>query len=353
MLSATEPLSHAPDAADGAAERAPSPVGRMARLVGGKLVHAALVVYAAYSVTFFLLFVLPGDAVLARIGTTDSIGSADISDLNLDVLRDEVGLSGSRWQQYGHGLVGLLRGDLGSSLINDRSVASLLAETLPNTLTLAGLSLLFSVPLGVLLAVLAVNPRSRLVRSVAALIPSAWVSLPVFWIGILFIYLFSITLGWFPSGGSQSAAALVLPTAVLALLGAAQFAQVIIASLRTELGTTYASVTAPTKGASRFYTVWHHCLRNAAFPFLAVFGLRVGQLLGGTVVIEVVFSRTGVGRLMVDSVKSVDLTVVLGLVVVFALVYVVVNALVDIGFGLLDPRLRRRTPAPTREVRSS
>ncbi|MFO6454103.1 MULTISPECIES: ABC transporter permease [unclassified Aeromicrobium] len=321
-------------------------VRHAARLTAGKIAHAALVVYAAYSVTFFLLFVLPGDAVLARIGTTDTIGVADISDLDLDVLRDEVGLNDSLWHQYWDGITGLLRGDLGQSLVNDRAVTDLLAEALPNTLALAGLSLVFSVPLGFLLAVLAVNPRSRVVRSAAALIPSAYVSLPVFWVGILFIYLFSITLGWFPSGGSQSASALVLPTAVLALLGAAQFAQVLISSLRTELGTTYASVTAPAKGASRFHTVWHHCLRNAAFPFLAVFGLRVGQLLGGTVVIEVVFSRTGVGRLMVDSVKAVDLTVVLGLVVVLALVFVVVNVLVDIGYALLDPRLRRR-PAPT------
>ncbi|GAA1741278.1 ABC transporter permease [Aeromicrobium alkaliterrae] len=323
----------------------------VSRVVAGRLVHAALVIYAAYSASFFLLFVLPGDAVLARIGTTDTVGVADISDLDLDVLRDEVGLSDSLWTQYWNGIAGLFRGDLGSSLVNDRAVTDLLAEALPNTLALAGLSLVLSVPLGFLLALLAVNPRSRLVRSFAALVPSAYVSLPVFWIGILFIYLFSITLGWFPSGGSQSASALVLPVAVLALLGAAQFAQVLISSLRTELGTTYASVTAPAKGASRFYTLWHHCLRNAAFPFLAVFGLRVGQLLGGTVVIEVVFSRTGIGRLMVDSVKAVDLTVVLGLVVVLAIVYVVVNMLVDIGYSLLDPRLRRRA-STTQEVTS-
>ncbi|SKB05909.1 ABC transporter permease [Aeromicrobium choanae] len=314
----------------------------VARLVAAKATHAVAVVYAAYTLAFLLLFVLPGDAVLARIGTTDTLGQADISDLNLDLLRDEVGLSDSLSTQYWNGIVGLLHGDLGNSLVNDRPVTDLLAEALPNTLALAGLSLLLSVPLGFLLAVLAVNPRSRAVRSFAALLPSAYVSLPVFWIGILFIYVFSITLGWFPSGGSQSLSALVLPTTVLALLGAAQFAQVLISSLRTEIATTYAAVTAPAKGAGRFHTLWRHCLRNAAFPFLAIFGLRVGGLLGGTVVIEVVFSRIGIGRLMVDSVKAVDLTVVLGLVVVLALVYVVINALVDIGYVLLDPRLRRR-----------
>jgi len=312
-------------------------------VVATRLAHAVAVVFAAYSVSFFLLFVLPGDAVLARIGTTDTIGQADISDLNLDALRTEVGLNDSLWRQYFDGITGLLHGDLGRSLVNDRPVTELLGEALPNTLALAGLSLVVSVPLGLLIAVLAVNPRSRAIRSLASLAPSAYVSLPVFWIGILFIYVFSITLGWFPSGGSQSASALVLPTAVLGLLGAAQFAQVLISGLRTEIGTTYAAVTAPAKGAGRFYTLVRHCLRNAAFPFLAVFGLRVGMLLGGTVVIEVVFSRSGIGRLMVDSVKSVDLTVVLGLVVVLALVFVVINALVDIGYALLDPRLRRQS----------
>jgi peptide/nickel transport system permease protein len=312
------------------------------RVVAGKLARAVLVILAAYSATFFLLFVLPGDAVLARIGTTDTIGSADVTDLDLDLLRDEVGLSGSLWTQYTHGLTGLLHGDLGHSLVTEQPVTRLLGEVLPNTLTLAGVSLVVSVPLGFLLAVLAVNPRSRAVRSLASLLPSAYVSLPVFWVGILFVYFFSITLGWFPSNGSQGAASLVLPAAVLALLGAAQFAQVLISSLRMELGTTYAAVTAPAKGAGRFHTLWRHCLRNASFPFLAVFGLRVGQLLGGTVVVEVVFSRVGLGRLMVDSVKAVDLTVVLGLVVVLAVAYVVINALVDIGYVLLDPRLRRR-----------
>lgn len=313
------------------------------RTVAGKLARAVVVIFAAYSASFFLLFVLPGDAVLARIGTTDTIGSADVADLDLDVLRDEVGLSGSLWTQYTDGLTGLLHGDLGRSLVTEQPVTTLLGEVLPNTLTLAGVSLLVSVPLGFLLAVLAVGPRSRAVRSLASLVPSAYVSLPVFWVGILFVYFFAITLGWFPSNGSQGAASLVLPVAVLALLGAAQFAQVLISGLRTELGTTYAAVTAPAKGAGRFHILWRHCLRNASFPFLAVFGLRVGQLLGGTVVVEMVFSRVGLGRLMVDSVKAVDLTVVLGLVVVLALVYVVINALVDIGYVLLDPRLRRRS----------
>ncbi|WP_052337257.1 ABC transporter permease [Nocardioides alkalitolerans] len=323
---------------------------RVGRVVAVRLAHAVAVVAAAYSASFFLLFVLPGDAVLARIGTTDTVGTSDLSGLDLTTLREEVGLNDSLGRQYWDGLVGLLQGDLGSSLVNDRSVTALLAEALPNTLTLMLLSLVLSVPLGFLLALLAVVPRSRALRSFAALVPSAYVSLPVFWIGVLFIYLFAITLGWFPAGGSQSASALVLPTAVLALLGAAQFAQVLISSLRTEVGKTYAAVTAPAKGASRTYTVFRHCLRNAAFPFLAVFGLRVGQLLAGTAVIEVVFSRNGIGRLMVDSVKAVDLTVVLGLVVVLAVVYVVINAVVDVGYALLDPRLRRRAPAPAPEV---
>ncbi|MFE2756653.1 ABC transporter permease [Actinosynnema sp. NPDC059335] len=332
----------------------PTPAARgLARVVAAKLARAAAVILAAYSASFFLLFVLPGDAVLARIGTTDTLGSADVADLDLDLLRQEVGLSDSLWAQYADGVTGLLRGDLGRSLVTEQPVTHLLAEVLPNTVTLAAVSLAASVPLGFLLAVLAVNPRSRAVRSLASLIPSAYVSLPVFWVGILFVYFFSITLGWFPSNGSRGAASLVLPAAVLALLGAAQFAQVLISGLRAELGATYAAVTAPAKGAGRFHTLYRHCLRNASFPFLAVFGLRVGQLLGGTVVVEVVFSRVGLGRLMVDSVKAVDLTVVLGLVVVLAAAYVVVNALVDIGYVLLDPRLRRRAAsAATAEVRA-
>jgi len=334
---------------DARARAAESGARGLARLAAGKLARAVVVILAAYSASFFLLFVLPGDAVLARIGTTDTIGSADVSDLNLDLLRDQVGLSGSLWTQYLDGLSGLVRGDLGHSLITEQPVTTMLGEVLPNTVTLAAVSLAVSVPLGFLVAVLAVLPRTRWIRSLASLLPSAYVSLPVFWVGILFVYFFAITLGWFPSSGSQGAASLVLPATVLALLGAAQFAQVLISSLRTELGATYAAVTAPAKGAGRFHTLLRHCLRNASFPFLAVFGLRIGQLLGGTVVVEMVFSRVGLGRLMVDSVKAVDLTVVLGIVVVLAAVYVVINIVVDLGYVLLDPRLRRRPAAVAQE----
>jgi peptide/nickel transport system permease protein len=322
------------------------------RVVVGKLAHAVAVILLAYSASFFLLFVLPGDAVLARIGTTDVIGQGDLGAMggSIQKLREQLGLADSLWHQYLAGLDGLIHGDLGHSLVNDQSVTSLIGQALPNTLALAGVSLLFSVPLGFLAAVLAVNPRSRLVRSLAALAPSAYVSLPVFWVGILFIYVFSVRLGWFPSNGSQGISSLVLPAAVLTLLGAAQFAQVLISSLRTEVATTYASVTAPAKGAGRLYTVCRHCLRNASFPFLAIFGLRVGSLLGGTVVIEVVFSRNGIGSLIVTSVQNVDLTVVLGLVVLLSVVYVGINALVDFGYVFLDPRLRRRAAVSDPEV---
>ncbi|HEX3964867.1 MAG TPA: ABC transporter permease [Frankiaceae bacterium] len=313
------------------------------RVVLAKLVHAVVVIFLAYSASFLLLFVLPGNAVLARIGTTDAVGAGDISAMSgsIQQLREQLGLTASLWQQYLAGLDGLVHGSLGHSLVTDQSVTYAIGQALPSTLELAGVSLLFSVPIGFLLAVLAVNPRSRLLRSLAALVPSAYLSLPVFWVGIMFIYIFSIKLGWFPSNGTQGVASLVLPATVLSLLGGTQFAQVLISSLRTEVAATYASVTAPAKGASRLYTVYRHCLRNASFPFLAVFGLRVGSLLGGTVIIEVVFSRNGIGSLIITSVENVDLTVVLGLVVLLSVMYVLINALVDIGYVLLDPRLRR------------
>jgi len=315
------------------------------KYVTQRLVHAVFVVVAAYSVTFFLLFVLPGDAVLARIGSHEAVGNADIGNLNLDELRGELGLMDSLWVQYLRGLTGLLTLDLGQSLVSGVPVARLIFDALPSTLLLAGISLIVAVPLSLVFALAAVHPRSRWIRSLAALIPAAYVSLPVFWVGILLISLFSVTLGWLPAFGSRGWQSLVLPVTVLALGGAAQFAQVLISSLRSELGSSYAAVTAPAKGAGRFYTIMRHCLRNASFPFLTVLGLRIGTLLGGTVVVELVFSRKGIGRLIVDSVKSVDLTVVLGIVALIAIVYVVVNILVDFGYLLLDPRLRR-VPAP-------
>lgn len=327
------------------APRPPRLAGRRAaswsRFVLRKLLHALVVVLLAYSLSFFLLFILPGDAILARIGL-EAVGTADLSTLELDGLREEVGLGDPIYQQYVRGLIGLFTGDLGRSMLNGRPVIDLLLETMPNTLTLAGVSILLAIPLGFVLAIAAVYSRTRWVSSLLSLLPSAYVSLPIFWIGIVAIYVFSFTLGWLPASGSRGLASIVMPATVLALGGAAQFAQVLIASLREELETTYASTTAPAKGATRFGVLVRHCLRNASFPFLTVLGLRVGTLLGGTVIVEMVFTRAGLGRLMVDSVQSVDLTVVLGVVVVIAVAYVVINALVDFGYLLLDPRLRRR-----------
>lgn len=324
--------------------------GGFGRLALVKTGHALAVVLVAYTVTFLLLFVLPGDAILARIGTGDGFGTADLSSLDLDSLRDEVGLRDSLFVQYLRGLGGIVTGSLGISLVSEQPVLGLILEALPNTAILAVSSLVLSVVVAFVMALLAVYPRTRWVRSLFSLLPSAYVSLPVFWVGVLFIYFFSSSLGWLPATGSRGFESLILPTVVLSLGGAAQFAQVLIGSLRTELRASYATVTVPAKGASPLYVLVHHCLRNASFPFLTVFGLRVGALLGGTVIIEMVFSRTGIGRLLVDSVKSVDLTVVLGVVVVISVIYVIVNALVDVGYVLLDPRLRRTAGDTTTEA---
>jgi peptide/nickel transport system permease protein len=305
-----------------------------ARTIAASLLRAVLVVWAAYTLAFLLLFVLPGDAVLARIGAADAVGASDLSAADLSALRGQLGLESSLLVQYGRGLLGLVTGDLGNSLVNGRPVTELIGEGLPGTAALAGFSLLLSVVLGLLLAILAVAPRSRAIRSLAAIVPSVYVSLPVFWVGILLIYVFALQLRWVPSSGSEGLGSLLLPGAVIGMLGAAQFAQVLISSLRTEMGTTYATVTAPSKGASRVYTVIRHCLRNAS-------------LLGGTVVVETVFSRSGLGRLIVESVRSVDLTVVLGIVALLAVVYVVVNLLIDVAYTLIDPRLRRPATTPT------
>ncbi|MGC5627432.1 ABC transporter permease [Georgenia sp. Z1344] len=346
-MSATEVLPQVEEETTARAVPAAARVGRTRRVRGvvATVARSLAVVLLAYTLAFVLLFVLPGDAVLARIGAADAVGTSELSSVDVAPLREELGLEASLLEQYASGLAGLARGDLGDSLVTGEPVTRLIGQALPSTALLAGASLVVSIVLGVLLAVAAVAPRSRVVRGVVGLVPAAWASLPVFWVGILLIYVFAIRLGWFPSSGSDGFVSLVLPATVIGLLGAAQLAQVLISSLRTEVATTYAAVTAPAKGASRWYTVLRHCLRNALLPFLTVLGLRVASLLGGTVVVEQVFSRNGLGRLVVDSVNSVDLTVVLGVVVLLAVVYVVVNALVDAAFPLVDPRLRRRDGA--------
>lgn len=312
----------------------------MTSYVVRRVVQAFLVVLLAFTLTFFLLFVVPGDAAVARLGSEVSLTPAE-----LDALRDEMGLNDPMYVQYLSQLGGILTGDLGNSLMTGQPVLGTILDALPNTFTIAGLALALSLVLGTGLAVLANLTRFYWLRTLLLALPSVGVSVPTFWLGVILLSVFAFSLGWFPSfGTAEGASALVLPVVTLSVVPASMIAQVLAASLAEAQRSPYA-YTALTKGASRLRVLLSHCLRNAAIPALTLTGLLTGGLLTGAVITETVYSRSGLGRVILEGVQTVDLTLVQGVVLVCVLTFVTVNLVVDLLYPVVDPRIRRSSRA--------
>ncbi len=222
---------------------------------------------------------------------------------------------------------------------NGQDVRAAIAEALPYTLQIALTGLTVAVVGGTALALLATYTRSRWLRQTLLGLPSLAVSLPVFWVGLMLVQVFSFGLRLFPSVGAAGPSALVLPAITLGLPTGALVAQVLAKSLDQALDEPYVT-TARAKGVGRPAIHLRHALRNAALPALTVLGYIVGNLLAGSVVVETVFTRPGLGRLTVAAVGVQDIPLVQGIVVFAAAVFVLVNLLVDLIYPLLDPRIR-------------
>jgi peptide/nickel transport system permease protein len=231
-----------------------------------------------------------------------------------------------------------VRGDFGDSVSTGRPVTSTLADALPQTLQLTGAALLLAVVLGGGLAVLATYTSQRWLRQLLLSLPPLGVSVPTFWVGLLLVEAFSFRLHWFPAFGNDGLRGLILPAVTLAVPTGAQVAQVLAKSLLTALDQAYVE-TARAKGAGRWRVHLRHALRNASLPALTVVGLLVGQLIAGSVVVETVFSRDGLGRVTAAAVTAQDIPLVQGVVVFGALIFVVTNLIVDLVYPLLDPRI--------------
>ncbi|MCT2261984.1 ABC transporter permease [Brachybacterium muris] len=318
------------------------------RRIGGALLVLALAFTAAY----VLLAALPGDAVLARYGNPDLGLTPD----QLAEIRASYGADRPAIIQFLDTAASFLRGDLGYSVQSGASVSALLAEALPSTLTLAALGLLVAVVLAVAIAALATHPGlqshrvTRALRSTLRGLPPLMVSLPVFWIGIVLIQVFSFQLGLVPLLNASPAQALMLPVATLAVPIAAPLAQVLIRSIDEVMAQPFVAV-ARARGASSTWLLWHTVARNAVLPTLTMAGLLFGELVGGAVVTEAVFGRMGIGQLTAQAVAARDTPVLLAVVVISTVVFVLINLVVDLLYPVLDARLRRTgAAAPTRRV---
>lgn len=301
-----------------------------------RVVGAAAVLLAAFTVSFVVLYLLPSDPV--SIMLDGAATGTYVDPAQVEALRARHGLDQPPLQQYLTVLGAALTGDLGTSVTSGADVTTLVAQALPQTAALAGVALVLAVVLGAGLASLATWTRSARLRGLLLALPPLGVALPTFWVGLVLLQLLSFRVPLFPAVGNQGAASLVLPALTLAVPLSATVAQVLAQGMGEAWRAPYVE-TALAKGASRTRVQLRHVTRNAALPALTLLGVLVGNLLAGSVVVETVFSRQGFGRLAQAAVTAQDIPVVLGLVVVAAVVFVLVNLLVDLAYPLLDPRI--------------
>ncbi|HKS13886.1 MAG TPA: ABC transporter permease [Pseudomonas sp.] len=311
----------------------------MKRYLIGRVGQALLVLWGAYSITYFILYLLPGDTLSIMLSAS-GMEADGLSPEALAQAKAYYGLDKGLFEQYGDLLAGAVQGDFGQSLSLNRPVSELLIERLPQTLSLAGLAIVLSLVGGVGLAYLTAYIRWQPLKVALARLPSLGFSVPVFWMGLLLIQVFAFSLGWFPATGSRGFDSLVLPAVTLAIPSAAVYAQVLQRGFQGVWQEPYI-ITAFAKGLSRWQVQARHGLRNAALPILTLIGLQVGNTVSGAVLVETIFARNGVGRLAQEAVLRQDIPVVLAVVAVSAAAFVAVNLIVDLLYPFLDPRIAR------------
>lgn len=301
-----------------------------------RLVHAVLVLWAAFTLSFLLMNLVPGNPLLAIIGA-DNLNTTPRPEIR--ALDHQFGFDRPIPDRYWDQLWHALQGNLGTSYATRGSVAHMLINAAPPTLELAGSALLLAVVGGFLLAFAATYTRVRWLRSLLLMLPPLAASIPTFWSGLVLLEIISFRLGWLPAAGDTGIRGLILPAVTLSLPLGAVLAQVLARSLENTLDEPYVQVVRA-KGASRARIYLSHALRNASIPALTVLGILVATALGGSVVVEAVFSRNGIGQVAKAAVTSKDIPVAQGVVILAATAYVAVSLLIDLVYPIIDPRIR-------------
>ena len=278
---------------------------------------------------------VPGDP--AQVLLSESQATA----AEIEARREELGLNDGLAVQYGRYLWRLLHGDLGRSLFSGRPVTVTILEQLPATLSLAVAAMAVAVVVGLGLGLVAAMTQGSWVDLVVTGLATVGISTPVFWSGLLAIWLFALVLGWLPATGQGGIEFLILPASVLGFSAAGAIARLTRASVVDVIDRPFVHV-ARSKGLSPRPLMLRHTLRVALLPIITVIGLQFGFLLGGAVVTETIFARQGLGRLVVSAILRKDTPIVLGVVLVGVVGYVTVNLVTDLLYGALDPRIRKR-----------
>lgn len=306
----------------------------MYRYVASRLMMTVPVLLGVLVLTFSMLHLVPGDPIQAMF-----LDSGGASEEQITQIRRLLGLDQPLPVQFWRYLTGVLQGDLGRSILTNQQVSVLIGQNFPPTMKLTIAAMSFAIVLGFLLGATAAVKRGSWIDSVTMLFSLSGVSIPSFWLGLILIYTFSVRLRLIPIVGGAEWKQLLLPTIALGLQGSAIIARMVRTSLLEVLNEPYIT-TARAKGLHERPILLGHALRNALLPVTTIVGLQFGALLSGAVIVEAVFARQGIGRVLVEALQARDFPVAQGTVLFVAVIYVFVNLVVDLFYGAIDPRIR-------------
>ena len=310
-----------------------------------RLIQAAIVLVMVTLIVFFIMRLLPGDPILVYVGQQSSVQAMPPE--QIAALRAQYGLDENLAIQYIKWITGIFRGDFGSSIFYHEEVSKLLAERLPKTIYIGAVSLVFGAITGLLVGLWAGVKRGKWPDRIITPLTYIGITIPVFWLGILMIYLFAMKLHWLPVSGYtspfvdfiKSTRQLVMPVICSSLFAVAANARQMRSSMLEVISQDYIR-TAWAKGLTERRIIIRHALKNSLIPVITLMGMGVGMIFGGSVLVETVFAIPGVGRLMVSSIFGQDYVVVQGITFVISVSILVINLLVDISYGWFDPRIK-------------
>ena len=310
-----------------------------------RLLQALVVLFMVTLIVFFVMRLLPGDPLIIYVAQTAELEAMPPE--MLDELRKEFGLDKPIMVQYVNWVLGILRGDFGTSIFYREKVGRLMLERFPVTIHLGLLALILGAIFGILAGLLAAVRRGKWMDKVVTPLTYVGITIPAFWLGILLIYGFGLKLRWFPISGYTSpfddfwlsTRQIVMPVLCLAVFGLAANARQMRSSMLEIIQQDYIR-TAWSKGLREQTVIIRHAMKNSLIPVITLIGMGVGITFGGSIVIETVFAIPGVGRLFVSSIFGQDYVVVQAITLVIAVIVLLANLIVDISYGWFDPRIR-------------
>lgn len=302
-----------------------------------RFIQIVIVLIGISFMSFLLIYLAPGDPVRAMFAVTGSIPSEE----TMEEMREELGLNRPFLVQYGSWLSKCLKGDFGISYSQSKPVSNMLAERIGSTLNLALVSLVFMMVIAIPIGVISTIHQNRIADYICRGLTFFSISMPNFWVGLLLLYFFGVKLQLLPVVSTEMGLKkILLPAFTLAFAMAGKYARQVRAAILEEMNKDYVSG-ALARGLSKTAVLWKHIIPNAMLPLLTMLGLSLGSLLGGTAVVEVIFSYPALGSLAISAITSMDYPLIQGYILWIALIYMVVNLAVDISYSFLDPRLKK------------